>query len=717
MSVGHRVLTRPGIRAALAASAAACVILGVGLQGGGAVASASGVTAVVTGTVERLIIDDFADPLPAGSDEITLVRTTDGAVQVPTSALASVANGATVEVGLADTDGTRLTASGGLTSALPAGRSRDPEAGANVATVRVVSTPAAGLVATGAGYAAKNVSIAAGAAKHQVLVVVAKPPGGVTTSTTPADVAALVSGGVTSYWQTVTGGVVGFAATAYPSVVSTTNAPCSNGGVSTSGAFWNEIESKVGWTFGSGKHLVVYFPAFPACGGIAGLGTIGNGTGSGGVIWSNGYNNVGVIGHELGHNLGLGHSQELDCTTGGVRVMDGAPSDCSARSYWDTNDIMAVSWNYQGYLNASHLRGLGLLGAASERSPIDNGQVTLTPIETGSGLRVLTLRDGGTKYVVEFRQAVGLDSWMASTRGWGSPGVTVRREFDLTQNGTSAFSPIESYLLDGNPGSADGSFGSTYTTMPVGTWIDLADGRLGIRIASTSSAGAVIEYRNGLATTDPRYVPPPRPSLSVPGGRLSLGTVRATSSGPVVPVRWSWLVTTPSADAVAPAAVTSQRAVSIARAGSGVWTAAAYRAIARATDGTVVSAVGRAQSRYTYEGITRVATYSRGWASAKAVGAVGGRVRLTTKRGAAVAVRVVGRSVGILLARGAGFGAVAVYLDGRRVALLNEHSRSSSVSLAWATTFPTSGSHLLRLVNLTGGSRGALGFDGTVAML
>ena len=187
--------------------------------------------------------------------------------------------------------------------------------------------------------------------------------------------------------------------------------------MSTSGAFWNEVETKVHWTGGSGQHLVVYFAQFPDCGGIAGLGTIGSGTGSGGVIWSNGYNNVGVIGHELGHNLGLGHSQELDCSVGGARVMDAPAANCSSRSYWDMNDIMALSWNYQGFLNASHLRRLGLLDATSQATPSDNGQVVLRPLETASGMRVLTLTDGATHYVIEYRQPIGLDSWLATTTG------------------------------------------------------------------------------------------------------------------------------------------------------------------------------------------------------------------------------------------------------------------------------------------------------------
>ena len=682
----------------------------------GASPGAAGGPVTVTGTVERLHLDDFAHPLPADADEITYVRTSDGAVQVPASSLAHVVNGATVTLRLRSTAGIRRTSSGALTSSLSGTDARNPEAGVSVGSVEVDTVPAAGQVATGTGVAPVNTAVAAGAVQHSVLVVIAQPPGTSASATTGAAVASTINAGVTGYWDEVTGGVVGFAATAYPTVVTTSNAPCQPGGsVSSSMAFWSEIETATGWTGGSGKHLVVYFPSFSACGGIAGLGTVGSGVASGGVAWTNGYNDVGVIGHELGHNLGLGHSQELDCSISGVRVIDAPAASCSARSYWDTNDIMAVSWGIQGYLNASHLRHLGVLGASEQLAPTVDGTATVVPLETGTGLRVLTLSDGATKYVVEFRQAVGRDAWMATVNGWGAPGVTVRREFDTSQPSAAAFAGYESYLLDGDPATSDPSFGNTHTVMPGGTWIDFADGRVGIRITSQSAAGAVIEYRLGLPSTDPRYVAPPRPTVSVPVGRITPGTSTPTSSGPTVPVRWRWIVTRPPADPSQAAAVSSATVVSRARTSTAGWYASSYRAAARAVDGSVVTATGRVQSRYVPETSRSSVTYSRGWRTVKRTGTTGARVMSSTKKGQAVRIKVFGRSVGVLLARGTTYGSVAVYLDGHRVATLNLRGNRSSLQLAWTTTFAARGTHVVTLVNLTGGTRGGIGFDGIVA--
>jgi hypothetical protein len=712
-------LTRMGASSAAAAVTVAGLVLGLGLPSATAAPGGRQAVATVTGTVERIHLDDFAHPVTEGSDEVTFVRTADGSLQVPADDLAQVPTGARVRLGLADTRGARPGATGALVSSLTAAQERDPQSGPTVASVEVLSTVQAGEVSTGTGVAATDTAVAAGTALHSVLVVVVRPPGGATTSVTATQIASTISTGVNSYWSTVTGGAVGFTATAYSKVVSTTSAPCSAGSVSGSGTFWSEVQSRTGWTSGSGRHLVVYFPAYAACGGIAGLGTVGQGVASGGVVWSNGYGTgsqgIGVIGHELGHNLGLGHSQLLDCSVSGVRVMDTDPANCSSRSYADTNDIMAVSWNYQGFLNAVHLRSLGLLGASDQTVAMASGQVTLRPIETASGMRVLTLTSGATHYVVEYRQPIGRDSWMATYPGWGSAGVTVRKEFDPTQ--PTGFRSIESYLLDGDPSTSDAGYGTMSNTLPVGSWISLDGGTLGVHVVSLSATGAEIEYTTGDPTLDPRYVAPIVPTLSTPGASLTRGAMKPTKYGPAVPVVWRWTVATPSTDPAEAASVVGHRAIlpSVRMASAG-WFATAYRAVALASDNTQVSSVGRALTHYRTERSTAIA-YSRGWTTSAWSAAVGGSLRTTVRKGGALAFRVTGRSIGILLAHGPAYGSVAVYLDGTRVAILKQHTSRYGVMLAFAKTFAEKGLHTVRLVNLTGGRSGRLGFDGVASVI
>jgi hypothetical protein len=716
---GRGVPSSSGGRTVIALVAALTVLAGVGAPGAGALGAAgsdafSGAPAVVTGTVERLHLDEFSAPAAEGEHEdvLTFVRTAGGTLRVPGSALARVPDGATVRLGLASTRGVRLTP-GGAVSLVPSGAAAtDPEAGADVASVQVVAGRAAGTVDTGTSVAQPSAALESGLAPHQVTVVVVRPSNGVAPTTSPTTVANAISGAVSDYWSTVTAGAVSFAATAYPTAVTTTTTPCSGNAVGDPWAFWDEVADKVGWTQGAGKHLVVYFERLGACGSTAGLGTLGNGVASGGMVWTNGHTTTGVLGHELGHNLGLGHSQELDCTVAGTRIMDAPAGSCAARSYWDTYDIMAVSWWNQGFLNASHLRRLAVLEPGAEVAATASGRVTLAPLAGGAGQRVLTLSDGATRYVVEYRAATGLDSWMTTDPGWGAPGVTVRREFD--QAGVPAgmsFPQHASYLLDGDPRTDDPGFGQLSARLPVGTWMGLAGGRLGIRVVSQNATGAVLDVRAGTGATSTPVMSATGPVsatvVGTPRPAVRVGAASSTRTALTVPVRWSWTVQ------VGTGTTTKRLDRTLAVPLSGT-AAASYRASAASITGTSVSPTGTAVARYVPEKPSAVVRYAKSWASARTVGATGTSLRRTTARRGKVSATVTGRSVGVLLQRGPSAGRVAIYLDGRKVAVLDLRARTAATRVAWSSSLTTTRSHTVSVVNLRKGQR--LAFDGLVVL-
>jgi hypothetical protein len=122
-----------------------------------------------------------------------------------------------------------------------------------------------------------------------------------------------------------------------------------------------------------------------------------------------------VVAHEFGHGFGLFHSQGLDCTPGILG------SDCRKLAYGDTLDIMG---GRAAHLNAFQKERLGWLnfGASPPIAVVEaEGTYQVAPAETDGtqprALKVLKSVDpvtgNKTWYYLEYRQAIGFDSWIS----------------------------------------------------------------------------------------------------------------------------------------------------------------------------------------------------------------------------------------------------------------------------------------------------------------
>ncbi|MEF9912997.1 hypothetical protein RJT17_22835 [Streptomyces sp. P5-A9] len=145
------------------------------------------------------------------------------------------------------------------------------------------------------------------------------------------------------------------------------------------------------------ESLSVIFPAQKTGCAWAGLGSV-----PGPYTWINLYGTaggLGVLGHEFGHNLGLGHQGRSMCTDGDL--VDCTSNGTSAKS------LMGGGGPAAGFSAPEMIRAGWLSG--SEAVEVDaSGTYTLRSLHgAGEGTRALDIPMGEDRLVVEYRHAAG----------------------------------------------------------------------------------------------------------------------------------------------------------------------------------------------------------------------------------------------------------------------------------------------------------------------
>ncbi len=136
-----------------------------------------------------------------------------------------------------------------------------------------------------------------------------------------------------------------------------------------------------------------------------------------------------VITHELGHSLGLGHTDFMSCPTPG----DSAWASCKNIEYGGAVDIMS-NIETAGPLNVYHQWRLGELGDGSIQSISESGTFDLNGAGSNTGLRAVYIHDGSSVYWVEYLPA-----------GYGfNAGLAVFRT-DTPTNPSATVSPNTEY--------------------------------------------------------------------------------------------------------------------------------------------------------------------------------------------------------------------------------------------------------------------------------
>ena len=108
-----------------------------------------------------------------------------------------------------------------------------------------------------------------------------------------------------------------------------------------------------------------------------------------------------VITHELGHSLGLGHTNLIRCP---ANTPDGMWANCNAIEYGGAVDVMS-NVDVNGALSTYHQWRMGIIKDSDVTQVWKTQTVDLKYTNSPSGIRAIFVRDGKQTYWVEYRKA------------------------------------------------------------------------------------------------------------------------------------------------------------------------------------------------------------------------------------------------------------------------------------------------------------------------
>jgi hypothetical protein len=270
-----------------------------------------------------------------------------------------------------------------------------------------------------------------------------------------------------------------------------------------------EVYRQLGIENWSERYLVILTPDAGCL--WSGRALIGNISNKGGVLTLQDTSSSFVIVHELGHTLGLGHSNFLRCESG---KNDGAwGDDCKAVEYGGTIDVMG-NVDVDTPLTTFNQWLLGYLDKSEIKQSWLNEKIELSASDVQGPTRAIFLRDGKSTYWVEYRRATFASNYKA--------GLVIFRTDPPPASAIISPNPEDSMAADPGSGvitdywmmnwdnySYQRSRASGSMTLPHGSIATTFSGNISISAAPSETDKKVLVTISRKADT----TPPPAPEI------------------------------------------------------------------------------------------------------------------------------------------------------------------------------------------------------------
>ena len=232
---------------------------------------------------------------------------------------------------------------------------------------------------------------------------------------------------------------------------------------------------------------------------------------------------LGVLVHELGHNLGLDHANSLICTKSARRVPQAGK--CYTEEYGDMWDAMGIS--SQQY-SVPVLRRLGWAGRIASAAKSDTWTLR-DAAHSGSGIQALRVPSGGSTYWLEYRTDPHAMTKSPGTFAvTGVPGLQIRLD-------TGARSLR---ILDAAPGNPDANL--TYPdpdlvspALPEGSSFTTPQ-KVRITLVSQTDTSATVRITRGVAAQVPDAPTITSAVSSSASGEIKLTVAPGKDNGQVI---------------------------------------------------------------------------------------------------------------------------------------------------------------------------------------